>query len=141
MPIVLKLKHYRADEEKEPWLLRGSLSLFFAVVVAAIVYSSVSTVGPAASSPCLPQGSPRGPAVAYVQTFQSANWRHLEKGQASVRYDRLDTDLNCPDWQGREELKGLKAMAVYEAKGGEVPTGEEEETKRMAEMIRGGNPR
>jgi len=137
MAIVVKLKEYKADEERpDPIsLVRVLAGSGLGLILVGVVYlflvrdyaqgaHAFGARGPASSSHGA-QG-----AVEFVRT----NWGSLPPGEKVPRRELQDTDLDCPDWDGREELKGLKAMAVYEVKS---PDKGPEEAQRLAEEIFG----
>jgi hypothetical protein len=136
MAIVIKLKEYKADQEgPEPIsptrVLLGCLVGLLVVGVAFVFLGNDHAR--AASSISAGARAPSG-GGAQGSVFARTNWGHTAEGNTNPRRQLLDTDLDCPEWEGKEDLKGLRAMAVCEIK---TPDREPDESKDMAEEIFG----
>lgn len=138
MPIQMKLGRYEADEEASDALPIGRKAALVLGVLSVLPVLFVfiwGTGGAEETRALLAKPSTAGGRTAGSEAdatvdrarrsvFASTNWEHLERGAVRPPPKSLDTDQECPEWEGRDVYRELKAMAVYEVK--EEPKAEPE---------------
>ena len=137
MAIIVKLGEYKADKEGpdpiSPARILAGCGLGL-LGVGMIYLFLARDCAPAAHAFGTRARAPSSYSAQGAPDFVRTNWGYLPEGNEGPRRDLQDTDLDCPEWDGREEFKGLKAMAVYEIK---TPDREPEEAQHLAEEIFG----
>jgi hypothetical protein len=114
MAISLTLRVYKADPapSRRFAVLRRAWPAF-ALAIGSVVYFTVAGSPPEPGISAVP-GTP-GVTVAEASPFESNNWGSLPRGETRVATpSKLDTDLECAEWETRESLKNLRAIAVCE---------------------------
>lgn len=128
MGMRLKIGHYIAEEEPSPPLSAGKLWVILGVLTLPLVTIYGLSLGKSHAVEAVPRAQVAreiaggGSAEVGARSeapdayFASSNWNNLERRPSPPPPKALATDLECPEWQGREVYKELKAMAVYECK-------------------------
>jgi hypothetical protein len=137
MATIVKLREYKADEDGpdpiSPARVLAGCGLGL-LAIGAIYFFLARDYAPAAHAFGASPPASSGYSAQGTADFACMNWGHLPEGDNGSRRDLTDTDLSCPEWDGREDLKGLKAMAVYEIT---TPERDRQETQHLAEEIFG----